>query len=204
MGCFHEARGENVQSTELIEYVHLGCPQRTCWLAVRMSWTASDALRVANPASPVAACRRNAPSLRACWRQPNNCCGCSCCHRRATSETRAPGTNVSATIRAFSSADHRRRRPGPVSSSNRRKPPFVASVIASIRITRSPSLHAVQALSHGSWKNGSYAALTINRRTLRRSRRAESLIRGPCQLGILRLHLGSRRGMQCHFHFRPS
>jgi hypothetical protein len=44
----------------------------------------------------------------------------------------------------------------------------------------------------------------ISRRTLRRSRRAESLIRGPCQLGILRLHLGSRRGMQCHFHFRPS
>ena len=35
--------------------------------------------------------------------------------RRATSDTRASGRKVSATICAFSSADQRRRRPGPVS-----------------------------------------------------------------------------------------
>jgi hypothetical protein len=46
-------------------------------------------------------------------RQPNTCCE-QTCQRRATSDTRAPGARVSSTIRAFSSADQRRRRTGPV------------------------------------------------------------------------------------------
>ena len=53
-------------------------------------------------------------STRAARRQVNTCCE-QTCQRRATSDTRAPGTSVSSTIRAFSSADQRRRRPGPVS-----------------------------------------------------------------------------------------
>jgi hypothetical protein len=70
------------------------------------------------PASSVRACRRDAVALRACGLdgEPDNCCGWSC-HRRAISDTRAPGTNISATICAFFSADQRRRRPRPVGSS---------------------------------------------------------------------------------------
>ncbi len=62
---------------------------------------------------------------RASRRQPNTCCG-QTCQRRATSDTRASGRKVSATICAFSSADQRRRRPGPVRSSIRRNPPFAS------------------------------------------------------------------------------
>jgi hypothetical protein len=40
-----------------------------------------------------------------------------------------------------SAADQRRRRPGPVSSSTHRKPPFVSSVISSTRIKSSPACH---------------------------------------------------------------
>jgi hypothetical protein len=46
----------------------------------------------------------SATSIRACRRHPNTCCG-QICQRRATAETRAPGTRVSAMIRAFSAAD---------------------------------------------------------------------------------------------------
>jgi transposase IS66-like protein len=69
-------------------------------------------------------------SSRACRRHPNTCG--QICH------TRAPGSNVSATIRAFSSADQRRRRPGPVRTSMRRKPPFVSSLTSTITIAGAP------------------------------------------------------------------
>jgi hypothetical protein len=49
--------------------------------------------------------------------------------RRATSETCAPATNDSATIRAFASADQRRRRPVPVITSNRRRPAALGSSV---------------------------------------------------------------------------
>src|SRR3954467_12347739 len=55
-------------------------------------------------------------SRRAARRQPNTSCE-QPCQRRATSETRAPGTRVSAMIRALSSSDQRRRRAGPVRTS---------------------------------------------------------------------------------------
>ena len=64
-------------------------------------------------------------------RQPNTCCG-QTCHRRATSDTFAPADNVSATIRAFSSADHRRRRPGPVRTSTRLNALFASSLTSNI------------------------------------------------------------------------
>lgn len=59
-----------------------------------------------------------ARSIHASRRHVKTCCELSC-QRRATSETRAPGASVSSMIRAFSSTDHRRRRPGLVSSSIR-------------------------------------------------------------------------------------
>jgi hypothetical protein len=98
---------------------------------------------------------------RAWYRQPDTCCGYNC-HRRATSETRTPGFSVSATIRAFSSADQRRRRPGPVSSSTRRKLPFMSSLISFIRINRSPLFHALQVLSGLARNNGLEKMLTFN------------------------------------------
>jgi hypothetical protein len=51
-------------------------------------------------------------------RQPKSCCGLSP-FRRATYETLAPGFKLSTRMRAFSSVDHRRRRPVPVISSIR-------------------------------------------------------------------------------------
>jgi hypothetical protein len=53
------------------------------------------------------------------------------CQRRATSAMTAPGASVSATICALASSDHRRRRPGPVSTSTRRYPPPLASSLTS-------------------------------------------------------------------------
>jgi hypothetical protein len=72
-------------------------------------------------------------SLRASRRHVKTCCELSC-QRRATSETRAPGASVSSMIRAFSSDDQRRRRPGPVSSSIRRYPPFVSSLMSTMML----------------------------------------------------------------------
>lgn len=54
---------------------------------------------------------------RACRRQVNTCCGGSPC-RRAISETTAPGTSVSSTIRALSSLENQRRRPVSVITSS--------------------------------------------------------------------------------------
>ena len=51
--------------------------------------------------------------------------------RRATSDTVAPGAKVSSTIRALSSADHRRRPPTPVSTSKRRTSTGLGSSVGS-------------------------------------------------------------------------
>lgn len=61
-------------------------------------------------------------SARASRRQPNNCCG-ETPLRRATSDTFAPGFQLSMMMRAFSSSDHCRRRPVPVITSIRRTSP---------------------------------------------------------------------------------
>src|SRR6476646_5367412 len=101
-------------------------------------------------------------SWRIARRQPNTCCE-QICHRRATSDTRAPGTNVSATIRAFSSADQRRRRPGPVRTSTRRNSPFASSLTSNIRIARSPLPQAYQALRQSPLNKGIRGPLTLYR-----------------------------------------
>src|ERR1700719_584723 len=105
---------------------------------------------------PTAVTPRHAPRL-----QPNTCCE-QTCHRRATSDTRAPGTRVSATIRAFSSADQRRRRPGPVRTSTRRNPPFASSLTSNIRIARSPLPQPNQPLPGRPLNKGIGATLTAN------------------------------------------
>ncbi len=53
-------------------------------------------------------------------RHPNSCCEVIPVTPRRTSDTTAPTASVSSRIRAFSSDDHRRRRPGPVNTSTRR------------------------------------------------------------------------------------
>ena len=100
-------------------------------------------------------------SWRIARRQPNTCCE-QTCHRRATSDTRAPGTSVSATIRAFSSADQRRRRPGPVRTSTRRNPPFASSLTSNIRIARSPLPQPNQPLPGRPLNKGVGATLTVH------------------------------------------
>ena len=69
--------------------------------------------------------------------QPNTCCEHTC-QRRATSDTRAPGASISSTIPAFSSADERRLRTGPVRTSTRRNSPFASLLTSNIAIARSP------------------------------------------------------------------
>src|SRR6185437_1403401 len=76
---------------------------------------------------------------RACRRQVKTCCGVSP-RRRATSETTAPATSVSATTSLLKSSENCRRRPVPVITSSRRT--SVASglsVWSSVDISRSPS-----------------------------------------------------------------
>src|SRR5208283_2329688 len=100
-------------------------------------------------------------SRRAACRHAKTCCGHTC-QRRATSDTRVPGASVSETIRAFSSADQRRRRAGPVRISIRRKPPFASSLTSYIAIAQSLLPQAKQASLHPQWKKGARAPLTAN------------------------------------------
>src|SRR3954453_5665370 len=73
-----------------------------------------------------------------CCRQTNSWLGCSP-YRRATAEEVVAGSRLSATIRAFSSADQRRRRPTPVITSIRRKLSRFALVVAlGLRIEAGP------------------------------------------------------------------
>jgi hypothetical protein len=92
-------------------------------------------------------------------RQPNTCCE-QTCQRRATSDTRAPGARLSSTIRAFSSADQRRQRPGPISTSTRRYSPFASSLTSNITIARCPLPWATQPPSRRPLKKGVRAPLT--------------------------------------------
>ena len=90
---------------------------------------------------------RPAAPTRISRRQVKTCCG-QTCRRRATSATTAPGFRVSATIRALSSADHFRRRPGPVRTSTRRyPPPFASSLTSTITSARSSQPQADQPYS---------------------------------------------------------
>src|SRR4051794_4961544 len=115
----------------------------------------------ANARSVASAGRARNPA-RASRRHANTCCG-QTCQRRATSLTEVPGASVSATIRPFSDADHRRRRPGPVSTSTRRKPPFASALTSSIAIAR--SRHArLPPRSDRQRKNGHAAPLTAQGR----------------------------------------
>ena len=112
--------------------------------------------------------RRTHPAAPA-RRQPNTCCG-QTCQRRATSRHAAPGSSVSATIRAFSSADQRRRRPGPVRTSIRRKPPFASSLTSTITIARSPLPQANPPRLAQARKEGAGAPLTPSRHRFRARR----------------------------------
>src|ERR1700722_9990876 len=94
-------------------------------------------------------------------RQPNTCCE-QICQRRATSATRAPGSSVSATIRAFWSSDQRRRRPGPVRTSTRRYASFASSLTSNITIARSPLPQPNQALPGRGLNKGVGTKLTID------------------------------------------
>lgn len=71
----------------------------------------------ANAIAPLRVLRSS--SRAALRRHANNCCGVSPC-RRATSQTVVPSAWLSATICAFCSAVHERRRPAPVNTSSRR------------------------------------------------------------------------------------
>src|SRR5215472_12927151 len=124
-------------------------------------------------------------SWRIARRQPNTCCE-QICHRRATADTRAPGTSVSATIRAFSSADQRRRRPGPVRTSTRRNSPFASSLTSNIRIARSPLPQANQAPLRSPLNKGIRGPLTFNQNP--------SL--APCLNDLLRLSLAALREIE--------
>src|ERR1700754_618632 len=96
-------------------------------------------------------------------RQPKTCCE-QTCQRRATSDTRAPGARLSSTIRAFSSADQRRRRTGPVSISTRRHCAFASSLASNITSARSPYVWgATQSISDLTLNKGVGTPLTINR-----------------------------------------
>jgi len=82
-------------------------------------------------------------------------------HNGIPSDTHVPGTRVSSTIRDFSFADQRRRRPGPVRISTRRNPPFASSLTSNITIARGPLPQAHPAhLSHAQKKGGG-APLTV-------------------------------------------
>jgi hypothetical protein len=96
--------------------------------------------------------RRGCGVASASRRQANNCCGLSPL-RRATSETLAPRSRLSTTMRALSARDHRRRRPEPVISSIRRTSDTPAAA-------QSPLLSSLRSsvMSKGSLIRPHYAA----------------------------------------------
>ena len=84
------------------------------------------------------------------------------CQRRAIREITAPGSIASATTCIFCSSDQRRRRPGPVRTSTRRKTPLASSlksVITSVRSLLMLQNRESHPVSNG--KNGCGAPLTI-------------------------------------------
>src|SRR2546426_2040276 len=95
---------------------------------------------------------RSAACSRASRRQVNTCCGVNP-YRRATCDTTAPGASVSATTRALSSSENRRRLPVPVITSSRRT--VVASgssVGSSIDTSRSPIQRSSNSPIRDFWK----------------------------------------------------
>jgi len=111
------------------------------------------------PASAAGSASKPAHASRS---QPITCCELSC-HRRATADTIAPGSSASATIRALSSTDQRRRRPGPVSTSTRRYSAFASSLLSNIMSARSSPPQATQpqsTLNQEQWpQSNAYDAL---------------------------------------------
>ncbi len=73
---------------------------------------------------------------RAALRQANRCCGNMSC-RRATSDTTAPGTYDSATIRPFASPLQRRRPPTPTLISTRPRGAEASTISSTIYANRS-------------------------------------------------------------------
>jgi hypothetical protein len=137
-----------------------GVPARALMDIIRMlRWAGKSTFGSADGSSRQARelrARFDAPSSvpsRACRRHPNTCCE-QTCHRRATSDTRAPGTSVSATIRAFSSADQRRRRPGPGQDLNAPKAGLRVIINVDHTTARSSSPPAHPAYSPAQQKNG--------------------------------------------------
>ncbi|MGY2803854.1 hypothetical protein ACVIHF_000584 [Bradyrhizobium sp. USDA 4506] len=98
---------------------------------------------------------------RACRRQVNTCCGVSPC-RRAISETTAPGTSVSSTIRALSSLENQRRRPVSVITSSRCAVTSDLSVWSSIDTSRSLQRDRETHLSHVPREGGAERRLRLN------------------------------------------
>src|ERR1700710_2522556 len=93
-------------------------------------------------------------------------------------------------IRALSSADQRRRRPGPVRISSRRNPPFASSLTSNIRIARSPLSQANQALPRRPLNKGGGATLTVEHHRGRNERlefrnKSEQLRINPVQRHVL-------------------
>ena len=104
-------------------------------------------------------------NARACRRQVKTCCGVGP-RRRATSETTAPATSVSATTSLLKSSENCRRRPIPVTTSSRRT--SVASglsVWSSVDISRSPSRDQQNRPSRPSTEGGVTTALTHDQHT---------------------------------------
>ena len=138
-------------------------------------------------------------------RQPNTCCE-QTCQRRATSDTRAPGTRLSSTIRAFSAADQRRRRPGPTSTSTRRYSPFASSLTSNITIARCPLSQATQPPSGRVSKKGNRAPLTVGRREAALHQGAYRLryhIQPSVRLRSQRPELVRRQSRFASFVFQP-
>lgn len=79
----------------------------------------------------------------ACRRPPRICCR-QIARRRATSVIVAPARSASATIRTFSSSDHRRRRPGPGKASIRQNPAFAMSLITPMATFRCSNFASIQ------------------------------------------------------------
>ena len=90
----------------------------------------SDLKRRTNTATSSQSCRAKRPSFAARI-QLNRCCELMSC-RRAISATGTPALSASATIRPFSSAVQRRRRPTPVRISTRPNESFVSHIVSVI------------------------------------------------------------------------
>jgi len=129
---------------------------------------------------------------RARRRQSKTCCGVSPC-RRAISDTTAPGTSVSSTIRAFSSPDQVRRRTSPVITSIRRTARGGSTVRSGLRTSRSHIRDHQPERERARTEGGSEASLTImwSSRSLQPS---SSRLHNHRRLGTRSVGIGRRQG----------